>query len=407
MAPSSSSGFYQELPFLAEVHDMVDAARHAPVPPDWLVAVADIEGSTKAIAAGRYKEVNMVSAAAITAVLNAVRAATGAVKNDKIAYVFGGDGATFLVPPDLLLPVAQALHGTQQMAREDYGLALRAGAVPVGALAAQGAPVSVAKSRVSEGLAQAVLSGAGIGLAETWVKDKETGARFDIAALFAPGQLAQNPPDFSGLSCRWEPLRNRKGLTLSLIVLAAETRIYCDVLAAVGDICGVPETWRPLAAENMRLTLSPKNLSLELKTRTHGQGAAAKLHYFAVLWGQTLAGKICLRLGLRLGGFDGGAYRDSMMRHTDYIKFDNALRLVMDITPPQKEALAGMLEERRAAGRLYYGMHAADAALMTCLAFDLGEEHFHFIDGANGGYALAAVQLKRQLAAAAPASGRK
>ena len=36
--------------------------------------------------------------------------------------------------------------------------------------------------------------------------------------------------------------------------------------------------------------------------------------------------------------------------------------------------------------------------MMTCLVFSLEESrHVHFIDGADGGYALAAVQLKAQL----------
>jgi hypothetical protein len=39
---------------------------------------------------------------------------------------------------------------------------------------------------------------------------------------------------------------------------------------------------------------------------------------------------------------------------------------------------------------------------MTCLVFSLAESrHVHFIDGADGGYALAALQLKEQLLAAA------
>ena len=38
---------------------------------------------------------------------------------------------------------------------------------------------------------------------------------------------------------------------------------------------------------------------------------------------------------------------------------------------------------------------------MTCLVFSLeASDHLHFIDGADGGFALAARQLKAQLAAA-------
>jgi Protein of unknown function (DUF3095) len=38
--------------------------------------------------------------------------------------------------------------------------------------------------------------------------------------------------------------------------------------------------------------------------------------------------------------------------------------------------------------------------MMTCLVFSLEQSrHVHFIDGADGGYALAALQLKAQLQA--------
>ena len=43
--------------------------------------------STRAIAEGRYKDVNMIGAACINAVLNISR-------KKSVPYVFGGDGAT-------------------------------------------------------------------------------------------------------------------------------------------------------------------------------------------------------------------------------------------------------------------------------------------------------------------------
>ncbi|MBI1214506.1 MAG: DUF3095 family protein [Alphaproteobacteria bacterium] len=402
---SSGGGFYKNLPPLSASQDMVDISLHHRVPADWFVLVADIKGSTKAIAAGQYKAVNMLSASAITAALNAVRGATGGDTNDSIAYIFGGDGATFLVPPELLLPVARALQGTRRMAQADYGLAMRAGAVRVEELEKQGAPVSVAKTKVSPGLSQAALSGAGIGLAEKLVKDEERGPALDVSAIFSAAELSAAPPDFTGLQCRWEPLKNRRGLNLSLIVLAREegasgAQVYQTALSRIGGICGMPESWRPAGADNLRLTLDPRQMGMELKTNTF-TGANGRLAYFLRMWGGTLFGKLSIATGKKLGGFDGRAYVDATARHTDYIKFDNALRLIMDITQAQKAALEGMLEEMRGQGLLFYGMHTADAALMTCMSFDHGEEHFHFVDGADGGYALAAVQLKQQIAAAA------
>jgi hypothetical protein len=45
-----------------------------------------------------------------------------------------------------------------------------------------------------------------------------------------------------------------------------------------------------------------------------------------------------------------------------------------------------------------FGIHRSSAAIMTCLIFTPGQDHAHFVDGIDGGYALAAKMLKQQLA---------
>ena len=62
-------------------------------------------------------------------------------------------------------------------------------------------------------------------------------------------------------------------------------------------------------------------------------------------------------------------------------------------------ALTAKLDERQAKGKLVYGLHASKAALMTCLIFNRQGEHVHFVDGADGGYALASAQMKEKLGA--------
>ena len=47
---------------------------------------------------------------------------------------------------------------------------------------------------------------------------------------------------------------------------------------------------------------------------------------------------------------------------------------------------------------LFYGIQISDSGLMTCMVFDRKDRHLHFVDGASGGYALAAKQMKGQLA---------
>ena len=80
-------------------------------------------------------------------------------------------------------------------------------------------------------------------------------------------------------------------------------------------------------------------------------------------------------------------------------------RAVLDVSAEQASRIESYLEAEFRAGRLVYGLQLADAALMTCLVFNLAQsEHVHFVDGAEGGFAMAARGFKARLA---EASGTK
>jgi len=64
-------------------------------------------------------------------------------------------------------------------------------------------------------------------------------------------------------------------------------------------------------------------------------------------------------------------------------------------------ATADRIETRLAlaqkAGLVRYGVHRQDAAVVTCVSPSvLHDDHVHFVDGADGGYARAAAMLKRR-----------
>ena len=95
-----------------------------------------------------------------------------------------------------------------------------------------------------------------------------------------------------------------------------------------------------------------------------------------------------------------------LVDNSDFRKFDGVLRMVIDGNDQQYEALSRTLAEMHAQGHLAYGLHQSPQALLTCLVHSYTGEHVHFVDGSNGGYAMAARGLKQQLASLANQSRR-
>lgn len=72
----------------------------------------------------------------------------------------------------------------------------------------------------------------------------------------------------------------------------------------------------------------------------------------------------------------------------------------LDGKDTQAEQLQSYLEAEHRAGRLVYGMHKSREALLTCIIQSYNGNHLHFVDGSDGGYALAARELKGRLSVA-------
>ena len=194
--------FYETIPVLDNFADAVRAENYSPLPDDWVVGFADVVGSTKAVADGRYKAVNMVGAGAIAAVANAL-------DRRPFPFVFGGDGASFAVSSSDATAAAKALQAMAAFAREEFHFDLRVAMAPVGEIRAAGYDVRVARFAAAPPCVYAMFAGGGL----TW---------FDAAAK--RGAYALGPaepgarPDLSGLSCRWGVAPAKHGLVLSLIV---------------------------------------------------------------------------------------------------------------------------------------------------------------------------------------------
>ncbi|MBS1985587.1 MAG: DUF3095 domain-containing protein [Bdellovibrionales bacterium] len=351
--------------------------------------MADVKGSTRAIEAGQYKNVNIVGASCIAAVLNALKPA-----RIEVPYVFGGDGATLVVPDSTLERVKVAMLGTRRMAREEFNLELRVGAVSVRRLRERGASVRVGRYALSGDLNLAVFAGGGLTLADQIVKSNEDYAWVD----------SQNSAraDFSGLECRWEPLATQRGEMLSVLIRAVPTdlaqaaRIYQAVIDEIGDTIGRGASLNPVTEAKLRVNVDPRALRAEQRVRTFGKSLWLRLKYGVNLWATTLFGLLVFAFNLKTHGVDWSGYKRAVTEQSDFWKYDDMLRFVVDVSAEQRQVLETKFAARHRAGEIIYGIHSSPRALMTCLVFDRKGQHVHFVDGGDGGYALAAKALKAQ-----------
>jgi hypothetical protein len=363
---------------------VADESSFTPLPDDWLIGVADVEQSTKAIQEKRYKAVNMAGAAVIAAVANAI-------EGRDFPFVFGGDGASFAVSSADAGIARRALAETATWVHEELALTLRIGMVSVGEIRRHGHDVRAGRYAVSDNVSIAIFSGGGIAWADAAMK------RGEITVGRAPGG---SRPDLSGLSCRFERLPAQHGQILSMLVLPADLThmpaFRQIVRQIVGLVEGSSESARPVASKTLRLKWPSQGRDLEARAcRRAGQSlTASRLKVLA----RTFLYFLVMRFGLQVGRFIPRKYLSEVVQNSDFRKFDDALRMVIDCSPALAQEIEGVLAAAEKEGIVRYGFHREDAAMMTCFTpSPASPTHVHFIDGAQGGYALAAAALKQRL----------
>lgn len=378
---SDGLGFYAGLPVFDRFSRLTDPEIYRPLPDDWFLGLSDIVRSTAAIEAGRYKEVNTAAASVIAAVANTLG------RND-FPFVFGGDGASFAVPPAQAILARGALSAVAGWARDSFGFAMRIALIPVSEVRTQGHDVRVARFGASPDVTYAMFAGGGMAYAERRMKD---------GAFAIPAAERGILPDLNGLSCRFDEIRARRGLILSLIVVPGPKGDPARFGALVDRILSLAENraeaGRPVPEEGPGLSSPFTGFRTEAKAMqgTYGSGLLAS----ARLAAQRLASFAILRQTHSIGGFDPVRYRHQLVENTDFRKFDDGLRMTLDCTPALADRLEHDLTEAQEAGIVRFGTHRQDAALMTCFVpSPTRSDHIHFVDGAMGGYTMAARALK-------------
>jgi hypothetical protein len=373
--------FYHALTPFNDFSEFMDEQHFQNVPEDWSLIITDILGSTKAIEDGNYKEVNTVGAASIVV-------ASKTVAREDFPFVFGGDGATLLIPGAMVSEVVRNLGGLKELAQSNFGLHLRVGVINVGQIIASGRKIKVAKYEITRGRHVAILKGSGISYAEKLIK--ENSEKYEII------HQDSGNADLTGLSCRWKPIPSKNGSILTILVMARENEeeVYREFLRNLNQILpeGI-EASNPANNDGM----SYKSFSQCLKEERKYHASIFQFSFLARFL-EIVASILIFRLGLNPLVFNPKKYSQSMRTHSDFRKFDDTLRMVIDCSKEQSAKIRIYLEKAHAEKKLFFGLLETDNSLITCFVEGLKQgEHIHFIDADNGGYAMAAVELKGQL----------
>ncbi len=371
--------FFTNLESFTDVDQISKSSYYKPAPTDWILIITDVISSTKAIEKGRYKEVNIVGVSSIIAVKNAL-------SDFDFPYIFGGDGATLLIPTSFLPQAKKALSFTRQTALEQFDLGLRIGIIPVQEIYQKNLKIEVAKMKLSENNFIAMMQGDGLVQAEAWIKK-------DQNYLLPADEVAEG--QHLGLECRWNPIQSSYGEIMTMIIQKKETQtstevFYRDLIQQFKTI--VPQ-FRLVSSEKVPRTWPPKYLMQEMQMKYRNL-VLRLFHYYFIL-GLTWIFSAFIKKAKKEDGSGVSKYIEQLAANTDFLKFDETLKMVIDVTLKQKQQILDLLEENQKKGFINFGVHFSSEAMMTCFIRSLNN-HVHFIDGGSGGYTLAAKNLKNK-----------
>ncbi|WP_034920019.1 DUF3095 family protein [Gillisia sp. CAL575] len=384
MATSTSLNFYSSLDLqTSSISDLVaNKSLFSKVPEDWYAVAADIKNSTEAVRNGNHDQVNLVATGSVIAILNLAYS-----KNMTIPFFFGGDGATMLIPSELLDSTMAALSQHRINTLENFGLELKVGSLSIKEIYEKGVSLEISKVKVSDILTIPIVLGEGLQYAENHIKANFTNS--NNASTKTPYLL-----NLEGMECKWDkispPETNQE--VVSLIVIACKdvdpSEVFSKVLQNIDTIYGTLNNRKPISVKRLKLKASLKKLNDEMRTKLGKYNGL----YLLKNWITTIFGKYYLK---NTGA--GKTYLQKLVELTDTLTIDGRINTVITGTPQQRKSLTSYLNHLEEKGKIKYGLHVSEQSVMSCYVRDMKkDDHIHFVDGAGGGYTKAANQLKNK-----------
>ena len=380
-----SSTFYSDLPAATlSVNDLLvsESSFHA-IPNDWSVIVTDIKNSSDAVGSGLSQIVNLVATGSIIAVLNITKE-----EGFDVPFFFGGDGATLIVPNMVLEKCHDILIQHQRNVFKEFSIHLRVGNMPIPEIYENGYDLKLAKVVRNPLFSIPIVLGNGLSFAESVIKSEEN-------LNSAQGEIDYNL-NLEGMECRWNkippPIHNNEVVCLLIVAVDEPNQgeVYKEVLDGLDSIYGSLDKWHPISTSRMKLDMRPTKLWTEMRVKR------ARLNLWELLksWMVTVYGKLKY-----FDGENGKNYLESIVHMSDIFVIDGKINMVFSGTSDKRQKLVDMMQKMEESGKLLYGMHVSTESIISCYVRDRNAQHIHFVDGSNGGYTMAAKQLKSKLSA--------
>ncbi|MDQ0639652.1 hypothetical protein QF042_003217 [Pedobacter sp. W3I1] len=378
----SEDHFYSNLPIhKMPLHKLLIQNRlFEKVLASWCVIITDIKRSTAAVNSGLHENVNLIATGSIVAVLNIAFKA-----NISVPFFFGGDGATFIVPPSIVDDVMKSLLKYKDNTLRNFNLDLRTGIMPVKEIYKQGHSLKICRFNSAETFSIPIVLGDGLAYAEQIIK----GEHYRLTGHNTAGDEI----DLSGMQCRWdkiEPPENGDEI-VTLIVIASEIEqqatVFSKVIHHLDQVYGSPEKRQPISVSKLIFKTSFNSLGKEMKHRI----GKIKLFELIKSWLINIYGYIYFRTER------GKKYLKQLVEMSDTLVIDGRINTVITGTAQQRLTLQNELDQLEKDDEILYALYVSGESIMSCYVRDLEDDHIHFVDGADGGYTQAAGILKQKI----------
>ena len=302
-------------------------------------------------------------------------------KDIEVPFFFGGDGASFLVPGNLVQQLVMVLENVKEQVYKDYFLSLRVGEVQIGKLNESiKSTIKISRIQLTEHVNLPITYGNGLKVGEDYIKSQ-----------FSDDNLKPRADmyiDIKGCSCRWlkikPPLENQKVLCFIATPFNLE---HLDVLRSISE----------------RLDHTFGKYSERLPITVEGLGRLESINEIHNEYNDFFDNSFLDTISVSLAAISQKMYNASASS-SDFMSLLALSSVAMLIDGSYCDIVIGddaqinkfidFLNTLEKDSKLTFGYHVTDSAILSCYIAQRNNSFIHLMDANEGGFSKAATMLK-------------